>query len=293
MATTAIHRRLRAAARGRVRAEGARAGVEQGTAISSKHRRTADARPTGQRTGLDGAEPLGRLQREAAAAGGRGEGRARAGRVPGAGGDDAAVLAAAGHDVEVAGAGEGAGAAGRGRLGGGGRRTAGGGRRSGGAAGAGALRWVLDARAGTLGGCADDVRGDKITGLDGALHVEEVPDLAQHAAGAAEVDLVATAVFAQGGLDLSGGVGRCVGGDNSGVREPLVGGQGLEEADDSVEEVRHFFRGLVVGIAVRVERADASSVLGPLVFPEGLGAAAVADPVLIHVVEEVGLAEGL
>ena len=59
------------------------------------------------------------------------------------------------------------------------------------------------------------------------------------------------------------------------------------------EEIDDFLLRGVVGVAVRVEGADAGAVLAPLVLPEGLVVAAVVGPVGAHVGQEGVAAVGL
>jgi hypothetical protein len=155
--------------------------------------------------------------------------------------------------------------------------------------------------------------------LDGAADVVEVPDFVQGSISATEVYAFAVAVGAQGGLDLGGGVGLCGGGDDARGGEPVVAGERLEDVDGFLEEVGDFLGGLVLRVAGGVEGGDAGSwgemlvfvfeswwtrdvveregrlltVLAELVLPECLCRATVAHPVLLHVVEEIGLAVGL
>lgn len=150
-----------------------------------ENRRGADRGSTSEGAVHDGARTLAARQGEAAviAARGRGEGRARARRVPFAGRDDTALLAAGRVDVQVALAGEGrTGGCRRGRAGCGGRCRSGCGRAT------RALRQVLDAGAGAGGRGPNEVGGLEGASLDGASDVEEVPDFGQGAARAAEVD---------------------------------------------------------------------------------------------------------
>jgi hypothetical protein len=78
-------------------------------------------------------------------------------------------------------------------------------------------------------------------------------------------------VLGQGGLDLGEGVGGGCGWSDAGISQPLVRWEGFEERDGAVEEVWHFFSGLVVGVTIRFKGTDAGSVLSPLMFPERLG----------------------
>ena len=146
--------------------------------------------------------------------------------------------------------------------------------------GAGALGQVLDARGGTLRSSQGD-GGLEVAGFQRAADVEEVPDLVQGAAGAAEVDFLA--VFgAEGCLDFGRSVRFSGGRGDSGFGEEFVRGQGLEEGDGAVEEDGDFGCGGVVGVAGRVEGRDAGAVFAPLVLPEGLVVALVVLPVLLH-----------
>ena len=67
----------------------------------------------------------------------------------------------------------------------------------------------------------------------------------------------------------------------------LVCVQTFEQVDHLLEEVADFLLGIVVGVAAWLDGVDASTVLAPFVLPELLVATAVADPVLVHVCQEV------
>jgi hypothetical protein len=92
-------------------------------------------------------------------------------------------------------------------------------------------------------------------------------------------------------LDLGRGVGRGGRGDDACGREPGVGRQCLEEIYSLLEVVYNLLGGLVVGVAVRFKCADAGSVFGPLVLPEGLVVTLVVFPVCAHVAKKIRLAE--
>lgn len=297
---TGINRRLCASTGSRICRKRAGSTVQQSVTTGSEDRArdTASARESTRR---DAAVALGGLEREAASRGGGGDGGAGSGRVPCAGGDEAAVLAATADDVQVAGAGEG-GAWGGSRV----RTAAGGcGGRAAATATAAALGVVLDTGAGAVGG-SQGVDGDELARLDTSLDVVEVPDFVENAGGTAEVGSLAVGGL-QRGLDLGKGVGSS--GSDAGVGEPGVGWKALEEVDDLLEEVGDFFGGLVVGIAVWVESCgwrlirvfsgsrwkwpltrNTGAMLGPLVLPEGLCGTRVALPVRIHVADKILLA---
>ena len=199
--------------------------------------------------------------------------RARARDVPLAVRDEAAFARAGDLHVQASFAAEGT-------AGGGWSRTTGGVGCGSCGRGAGALGQVLDARGGTLRSSQGD-GGLEVAGFQRAADVEEVPDLVQGAAGAAEVDFLA--VFgAEGCLDFGRSVRFSGGRGDSGFGEEFVGGQGLEEGDGAVEEDGDFGCGGVVGVAGRVEGRDAGAVFAPLVLPEGLVVALVVFPVLLH-----------
>lgn len=73
----------------------------------------------------------------------------------------------------------------------------------------------------------------------------------------------------------------------------LVCVQALEQVNHLLEEVTHFLLGVVAGVAAGLDGVDASTVLAPLVLPELLVATAVADPVLVHVCQEIIAVLGL
>lgn len=62
----------------------------------------------------------------------------------------------------------------------------------------------------------------------------------------------------------------------------------LEQIHHLLEEVAHFLLRGVVGVAAGVDGVDASTVLAPLVSPEGLVVAVDVHPVLLHVGQEIG-----
>lgn len=66
--------------------------------------------------------------------------------------------------------------------------------------------------------------------------------------------------------------------------------EALEEIDRLLEEINHLLLARVVGVAARVEGADAGAVLSPLVLPKRLVVPLVVLPVGVHVVEQVRLA---
>lgn len=133
--------------------------------------------------------------------------------------------------------------------------------------------------------------------------------------GAANVGLLTAEAGGQGVVDVGESVLGLVGGDNGGVREPLVGGQGAVVGDDGLEVVEQIILLLVVGtllktwldnmdalnqvstrktyVALGLEGREAGGVLGVLVSPEVPVGLAAADPVLVHVGKQIQLASGL
>ena len=67
------------------------------------------------------------------------------------------------------------------------------------------------------------------------------------------------------------------------VRQPGVGWQRLEQIHRLLEEIHHLLLGHVVGVATRLQGADAGAVLAPLVLPEALVVALVVFPIGVHV----------
>lgn len=86
-------------------------------------------------------------------------------------------------------------------------------------------------------------------------------------------------------LDLAARVGFARARDNPGTLQPVVRGQGLEQIDHRLKELRHFLGRLVIGIALGIEGGDACAVLVPLMGPETVGGTLIASPVLLHVVQ--------
>ncbi len=72
-------------------------------------------------------------------------------------------------------------------------------------------------------------------------------------------------------------------GSDARITQPFIRRQRFEQVDRCLEKLRHFFRGLVIGVAFRVESRDASAVLAPFVLPEGFSRAGVRSPVLLHI----------
>lgn len=81
-------------------------------------------------------------------------------------------------------------------------------------------------------------------------------------------------------------------GHDARVGKPGVGRQRLEQIDRLLKEIHHLLLRHVVGVAARLQGADAGAVLAPLVLPEALVVALVVLPVGVHVREEVGGSRG-
>ena len=65
------------------------------------------------------------------------------------------------------------------------------------------------------------------------------------------------------------GIGLAGRGSDASTGEPLIGRQGLEQRNHTVEVVDDLITRLVTAVAARLESADAGAVGGPLVLPEG------------------------
>ena len=121
-----------------------------------------------------------------------------------------------------------------------------------------------------------------------------IPKLIKLAATAVDDDIMSM-VSRERRLDLGKGVRLRVRGHNASLGEPIVRGKGLEQLHSSLEVVDGLLARLVVGIAGRVERAHASTVLVELVLPEALVVPLVILPVGLHVAESAwcaGVQEG-
>ena len=114
-----------------------------------------------------------------------------------------------------------------------------------------------------------------------------VPDLVQGSRLAAKGDLDARSVSGNSSLDLRKSVRLACARHNTRSFEPLVAGKYLEEIYRFLEVLHNLFGSLVVSVAIWYHGGNASSMLGPLVFPESLIIALIVLPVGIHVVEEV------
>jgi hypothetical protein len=287
MVSPGVHRHLRASTSCLIRAPHCVSSCSQVAVDSGEAGAAAHTCITRQGAANDAALALRARQRETVIELGGSESRACAGSVPRALADDAALLRTIQLNIEEALSAErraGSGGACR-------RRSANGGAGRGGLASR--LGQVLDARLGASRLGAVGVRWDELARLQRSAHVVVVPDLVQLAGLAAECHLDAGSLCSQRVLDgLECVCGRGAGCDARGG-EPLVARQGLEERDGAVEVVNDFFGGLVLGVALWLERADAGAVLGPLVVPEGLVLALVVFPVCLHEGESVVCAKGL
>lgn len=67
----------------------------------------------------------------------------------------------------------------------------------------------------------------------------------------------------------------------------------LEKVDYCLKEVDDLLARCIACVTRRVERVDACTVRGPFVLPEGFVRLVIRDPVLIHVVQQRGLASGI
>lgn len=287
MVSPSVHRHLCASTSCLVRAPYCVSSCSQAAVDSGKAGAAAYACIARQGAANDTALALRARQREAVIELGGSEGRASAGSVPSTLANDAALLRTTDLNIEESLSAErcaGCGGARRRRSthGGAGRRRL-----------ASRLGQVLDARLGASRLGAVRVRRDELARLQRPAHVVVVPDLVQLAGLAAECHLDARSLRSQRVLyGLEGVCGRRAGCD-AGGGEPLVARQGLEERDGTVEVVDDFFGGLVLSVALWLERADAGAMLGPLVVPKGLVLALVVFPVCLHERESVVCAEGL
>lgn len=143
---------------------------------------------------------------------------------------------------------------------------------------------VLDAavRARTLASIR--LSRNKLALLKRALHIEMVPNLVQRLSLTSDSN-TRTVLRSERILDLRCGVRLLCGRLDAGLGKPLVRGQLLEQRDGPLDVVGCFLAGLVIGVAASLKGADASAVLVPLVFPEGLVITVLANPVLVHVRE--------
>jgi hypothetical protein len=68
----------------------------------------------------------------------------------------------------------------------------------------------------------------------------------------------------------------------------LVSIKPLEQINGLLEIITDFLLRLIASIATRLNSVNASTVLAPLVFPEGLVVTINVDPVLVHVRDQIG-----
>jgi hypothetical protein len=280
--STSIHSLLRASTRNSIRTPHLVTTSRQVAISARETSSTRNATITAQRTTNNSALALRRSERESGILARGGKGRASTGRVPSSLADDATLLRAVEHDVEVALTAEGC-AWGRG----GGRcrstRSCG----CGGCRSTATLGQVLDTCLRARRFRAIGVGSDELTGLQWTANVVVVPNLVQDTTLAAESDLNTRAVHSQCRLNRRESVCLAGAGLDASSLEPLVTGQSLEQVDGFLEVVDNLFGSLVVAVAVGLECANTCAVLGPLVLPEGLVVALIVFPVRGHVGEEV------
>lgn len=70
----------------------------------------------------------------------------------------------------------------------------------------------------------------------------------------------------------------------------MIGIEAFEKVDCFLEEINDLFLRSVTGVAARVQGADASAVLAPLMRPETLVVPLIVLPICVHVIEKVSLA---
>jgi hypothetical protein len=285
--TSSVNGDLRASTRGLVRAPDSVAASSQTAVHSRKPGAGAHARIACQRAANDSALAFRAGQCKTISGISRRESRAGASRVPRPLADDTSLLAAINFHIDVPLPTE--------RCTG--RRCA---RRRGSThscARRGRLTCrlgeVLDARlrAGRLR--AIWVRGHEFARLQAAAHIVVVPDLIQLSRLATQCYFDARALRSKCVLDRGECVCLAAAGHDACGGEPVVGRKCFEEGNGAVEVVDYFFGRLVLGVAFRLERADAGPVLGPFVVPEGFVVARVVFPVGLHKGEGVVCAERL
>jgi hypothetical protein len=64
--------------------------------------------------------------------------------------------------------------------------------------------------------------------------------------------------------------------------------QSLEQINNLLEEVTHFLVISVIGIAARLNGVNAGSVRVPLMSPEIIRGLVIAEPVNVHIIEQLG-----
>ena len=82
-------------------------------------------------------------------------------------------------------------------------------------------------------------------------------------------------------------------GNDARILEEGIRIQDREQLEGLFNVIDHLLRGHVVGVARRVESADAGAVFAPFVFPERFVLALVIFPVYCHVVQEIVAVEVL
>lgn len=90
-------------------------------------------------------------------------------------------------------------------------------------------------------------------------------------------------LFLEGILDLAGSVRLGLGRLDASLSEPLVRGERFEQRYSPLDIISGLSTGSVAGVAIRLQGADASAVLVPLVLPQRFIIAVVTHPVLVDV----------
>jgi len=130
-------------------------------------------------------------------------------------------------------------------------------------------------------------RGDKSPSLDATLHVVEVPDLIELVGVFALDDHIYTPRRLECRHDGSACIRSCCTWHNARIRKPCVAGQSLEQVHGRGEVVYDLFLHRIVGVAARLECADACAMFLPFVIPEALVVAVDVLPVCVHIAEHI------
>lgn len=133
--------------------------------------------------------------------------------------------------------------------------------------GADVLRQVLYSSLWTIAFGTSRVDGNELTFGDTTANIEDVFNLVELTAGAGKDGSSSELLLERAG-DLGVGVGLARAGSDTGIGQPLIGRQVLEQRDGGVEEIDKLVFLFVVAVAVGVQGGVTSSVLTPFVLPD-------------------------
>ena len=128
------------------------------------------------------------------------------------------------------------------------------------------LRHVLDTSLRAVARSASRLDSNELAVGDTATDVVGVLNLIELTTGAGKDGSCAKLVLESGG-DLGVGVGLAGAWGDTGISQPLVSWQALEQSNGCVEEVDEFILLGVVGVAAGVQSGVTGTMLAPFVLP--------------------------